>query len=233
MKFQNRGGDHEHGLLWIKSASIYGKGTNIDVEKFVDKYLSIDSLVLTKDLRTIQHHHHTISCRKHKNSNCRFNFPIPPLKTTKILEPIEFDTVKTKKNARLISDTINNVNYDEMDTFDKFLHAIGLKNDEYVHAIQFTLNCTTLLLQRKPTDTSTNSYPRHIPSMWIANTDSQFVLDSYATAMHCNSYMTKEDKTLTYTFKNIHENCLQTKSDIMNTINCLGKALVNMQQMHA
>ncbi len=28
IKFQNRGSDHDHGLLWIKDAPIYGINTN-------------------------------------------------------------------------------------------------------------------------------------------------------------------------------------------------------------
>ena len=42
-EFQNRGSEHDHGLIWIKSAPIYGTNTNGDVEKFVHKYLSTNS----------------------------------------------------------------------------------------------------------------------------------------------------------------------------------------------
>ena len=87
-EFQNQGSEHEHGLLWIKSAPIYGQNANIEVEQFVDNYLSTNSFLLSKELRGIQHHCHTKSCRKHAKSNCRFNFPIPPMKATKILEPL-------------------------------------------------------------------------------------------------------------------------------------------------
>lgn len=38
---------------------------------------------------------------------------------------------------------------------------------------------------------------------------------------------------LTRTFKNIRDNHVKTKSDILNTISSLGKALVNLQQMSA
>lgn len=112
-EFQNRGSENEHGLIWIKSAPIYGRNWNIDVENFVDKYLSTHSLILPKELRTIQNHCHIRTCRKHKNSKCRFNFPMPPMKTKKILEPLEFYNAKTKTNAKIIFDTINNVNYDQ------------------------------------------------------------------------------------------------------------------------
>ena len=120
-EFQNRGSEHEHGLLWIKSAPIYGQNANIEVEQFVDNYLSTNSFLLSKELRALQHHCHTKSCRKHAKSNCRFNFPIPPMKPTKILEPLEFDSDRTKTHAKLIFETINNTRYNENDTFDRLL----------------------------------------------------------------------------------------------------------------
>ena len=63
-EFQNRGSQHDHGLLWIKEAPVYGTNTNAEIEDFVDRYLSSDSRILANDLKTIQHHHHTRTCRK-------------------------------------------------------------------------------------------------------------------------------------------------------------------------
>ena len=45
--------------------------------------------------------------------------------------------------------------------------------------------------------------------------------------------MTKEDRTLTRTFKNIREDQVKAKYDILKTISSLGKAFVNLQQMSA
>ena len=141
--------------------------------------------------------------------------------------------IKQQKNAKLIFDTIKDVRYDETDTFDRFINSLGLTKVDYIHVIQCTLSRTTILLQRKPSDTWTNSFAQHIPATWIANTNSQFVLNSYVVAMYCSSYMTKEDRTLTLTFRSIRENHIKTKCDIMNTISSLRKALLNKQQMSA
>jgi hypothetical protein len=65
-KFKNRGSQHDHGLLWIKDAHIYGRNTNIEIENFVDRYLSTNSRILADVIKTIQHHHHTRNCRKKK-----------------------------------------------------------------------------------------------------------------------------------------------------------------------
>ena len=93
--------------------------------------------------------------------------------------------------------------YDDTYTFNHFLDDLGLTHEEYIHAISCTLNRAIVLLQRRPSDMWTNSFSRHIPKLWNANTDSQFILDSYATATYCTSYMKKFDKTMTSTFKRI------------------------------
>jgi hypothetical protein len=78
-----------------------------------------------------------------------------------------------------------------------------------------------------------NSFSRHIPKIRNANTNSQFIIDSYATIAYCSSYMIKFDKTMTSTFKRIREEHEKSNIDIMKTISRLGKALVNMQQSSA
>ena len=113
------------------------------------------------------------------------------MKKTRILKPLEYDSKKTKENAKLIFGTIQNSMYDSTYTFDDFLNDLGLTNDEYIHAIQCSLNRTTVLLERRPSETWTNSFSRHIANIWNENTYSQFVVDSFATTMYFSSYMKK------------------------------------------
>ena len=232
-EFQNRRSEHDHALLWVKDAPIYGKNADQEIEDFIDKYLTCDSTSIADSLRTLHHHHHTKSCRKRKKLHCRFNFPQPPMKKTRILKPLEYDNEKTKENANLIFGTIQNSKYDSTYTFDDFLKDLGLTNDEYIHAIQCSLNRTTVLLERRPSETWTNSFSRHVANIWNANIDSQFIVDSFATAMYCSSYMTKFDRTITSTFKRIREEHKKSDVSVIKTISNLGKALVNMQQMSA
>jgi hypothetical protein len=39
-EFHNRGNEHDHALLWIEGAPIYGADNNSDIEQFVDKYIT-------------------------------------------------------------------------------------------------------------------------------------------------------------------------------------------------
>ncbi len=45
-KFQNCGSKHDHGLLWIKNAPMYGVQINEKIEKFINMYISCDVSLL-------------------------------------------------------------------------------------------------------------------------------------------------------------------------------------------
>jgi hypothetical protein len=42
-KFLSCGSKHDHGLLWVANAPIYGLDSNNAIENFVDKYISCDN----------------------------------------------------------------------------------------------------------------------------------------------------------------------------------------------
>jgi hypothetical protein len=63
-EFQNRGNKHDHGLLWIKNAPMYGMHTNEEIEKFVDMYIFCDVLSSPNLLQNAQQHQHTHTCKK-------------------------------------------------------------------------------------------------------------------------------------------------------------------------
>jgi hypothetical protein len=57
-KFQNRGIEHDHGLLWIKDALIYGVDNNETIEQFVNKYVTLNNSLLPSHLQDSQMHKH-------------------------------------------------------------------------------------------------------------------------------------------------------------------------------
>ena len=93
-EFQSRGNEHDHALLWIKNAPVYGQSFEHSIVLFIDRYLSCDSSLLATDLVKIQTDHHTKNWRKNRHSGCRFNFPFPPMDETTILHPFESETNK-------------------------------------------------------------------------------------------------------------------------------------------
>ena len=89
VEFQQRGSPHIHGIFWIKNAPEYGKDCDEDIIKFVDSYVSCkaDSDDLS-NLVNLRRHKHSKTCKKRGHPICRFNFPLPPMPKTMILEPL-------------------------------------------------------------------------------------------------------------------------------------------------
>jgi hypothetical protein len=49
-KFQNRGSEHDHRIVWAANAPTYGSEFNKIIDFFVDKYITCDSDKLTPNL---------------------------------------------------------------------------------------------------------------------------------------------------------------------------------------
>ncbi len=70
---------HDHGLLWVANAPIYGLDSNNAIEDFVEKYISYDNNKLAPKFCEVQTHRHKKTCRKKNQPICRFNFPWLPI----------------------------------------------------------------------------------------------------------------------------------------------------------
>jgi hypothetical protein len=88
IEFQNCGSEHDHGLLWIKDAPIYGINTNEKIKLFVDKYISCNLSLLPITLQNAQQHQHTQTCKKKNHVVYRFHYPLPPTSKTTILKSL-------------------------------------------------------------------------------------------------------------------------------------------------
>jgi hypothetical protein len=69
-EFQNRGSEQEHGLFWIEDSPIYWKDNNLQIEKFLDKYITYNTDCLDLELAKVNRHYHTRSFKKWNNSHC-------------------------------------------------------------------------------------------------------------------------------------------------------------------
>ena len=159
VEFQQRGSPHIHGLFWIKNAPEYGRDCDEDIIKFVDSYISCkaDSDDLS-ELVNLQRHKHSKTCKKKGRAICRFNFPLPPMPRTMILEPLsESDLDENvadmlKEALGRIRSLLNSMNADETMNFVEFLEKLDLTEQQYIKAIRLSLKHSTLLLKRSPSD---------------------------------------------------------------------------------
>ena len=88
VEYQQRGSPHIHMLIWLENAPTFGEDSDCDVVSFIDKIITCEKLTENPDLLALvnrQVHRHSHTCRKKSKSVCRFNYPQPPMRSTKIL----------------------------------------------------------------------------------------------------------------------------------------------------
>ncbi|MCO5597546.1 hypothetical protein L7F22_051624 [Adiantum nelumboides] len=74
IEFQQQGSQHDHGLLWIKDAPIFGVSLDDEIVDFIDSPITTNKDALEESLRSVQLHSHRKTCKKRKTL-CRFGFP--------------------------------------------------------------------------------------------------------------------------------------------------------------
>ena len=91
MEFQQRGSPHIHALFWVNGAPQYEQNTNEEIIHFVDEYITCknDQSYEMRELVNLQTHRHAKTCKKGGHKICRFNFPLPPVPRSMILDPFK------------------------------------------------------------------------------------------------------------------------------------------------
>jgi len=74
-----------------------------------------------------------------------------------------------------------------------FLKEIGLTHEDYTLAIRSSLRRTTVFLKRSTNAIFVNAYNEKLLRAWRANMDIQFILDPFACAKYCVSYIRKSN----------------------------------------
>ncbi|CAB3993946.1 Hypothetical predicted protein [Paramuricea clavata] len=240
VEFQQRGSPHIHGLFWTKNAPEYGKDFDEDITNFVDSYVSCkaDSDDLT-ELVNLQRHKHSKTCKKRGNAVCRFNFPLPPMPRTMILEPLsETDLDENvadivKKALGQIRSLLASIKADETMTFDEFLKKLDLSEQQYLKAIRLSLKHNTLLLKRSPAEIRINCYNPNLLRTWKANMDIQYVLDPYACAVYILSYITKGQRGMSKLLRKACEEAKEGNKNIVNKVRHIGNKFLNAVEISA
>ena len=165
-EFQQRGNEHEHGLLWIQNAPVYGQNTNAEITSFVDCYISTYSTLLNENFVKVQTHCHTRTCKKHKQSRCRFNFPLPPIDTTMVLEPLENSPNCLIEKANQIYFVFEHSEYSKKISFASLLQELQIPRDEYIFLLHSLLTRPTWSLKRALPDIWINAFTKAIPVLW-------------------------------------------------------------------
>ena len=128
------------------------------VTNFIDKIISCkrpnDSPELLK-LVDRQIHRHSHTCRKKSKTECRFNYPEPPMRSTTILYPLDDDMQKNdikqhKETWKAVKKQLDDLKEGEDVTFDQLLLNLNVTEEDHTLGIISSLNCPTIFLKRQP-----------------------------------------------------------------------------------
>ena len=127
--------------------------------------------MLNENFVKVQTHCHTRTCKKHKQSRCRFNFPLPPIDTTMVLEPLENSPNCLIEKANQIYFVFEHSEYSKKMSFASLLQELQIPRDKYILLLRSLLTRPTLILKRAPANIWINAFAKAIPDLWQANID--------------------------------------------------------------
>lgn len=217
VEFQQRGSPHIHMLLWIENAPIYGEMTTKEIETFIDKHCKCSKNEEISELINYQTHRHARTCKKRGKNVCRFNFPLPPMPETKILEPLDDKEFEENTNVQQtylkIFEYLSDIKIGEDIAFEDFLKKLEMTFESYILAVRSSLKSAKVFLQRNVSEIRINSYNEVLLRAWEANIDVQFVLDGYACAAYIVSYISKSQRGMSNL---LHEACEEARNGNMS-----------------
>lgn len=156
VEFQNRGSPHIHMLVWTNDAPKYPDDDEQDIISYVDKYVTCS--LQTNDtqleqLIDLQVHTHSKTCKKGGKAVCRFGFPLPPLRSTMLLEPLDVDVDEYTKKFVTLQTRMNDFK-DSCDfSFETFLVDVAdMSEEEYIKCIRASPKGPKIFLKRNESE---------------------------------------------------------------------------------
>ena len=241
VEYQQRGSPHIHMLIWLEGAPVFGVDKDEDVVAYIDSIITCrkpDNNTELLDLVCRQTHRHSHTCRKQRGKICRFNYPQPPMRSTKILYPLEENTsptlVKSSKELwKKIKNTLNDLKEGKDISFDELLKEFEVSERQYILAIRSSLNCPTIFLKRSPNELRINNYNPTCLLAWRANMDIQYVLDVYACAMYIVSYISKAQKGMSELLRRAVAEAKEGNTNIKQQVRDIGNKFLNSVEISA
>uniref|UniRef100_A0A8D9E244 ATP-dependent DNA helicase n=1 Tax=Cacopsylla melanoneura TaxID=428564 RepID=A0A8D9E244_9HEMI len=239
-EFQARGSVHTHNLLYCNKSPVYDKDRPESVTEccdFIDKFV-VCTYDPTNPNMGFQRHKHTPTCskgRKNKKS-CRFNYPIPPMPRTTILEPLgkELTTETVKSNWIKIRNHINKYFDTNLEVpFEAMLTELDIAYEEYILAIRSSITRPKIFLKRTTLEVGINSYNPTILDILGSNMDIQFVLDPYSCASYMLNYVTKIDAGLSKLLREAATDVEEGYTSIRQRLRKVGNVFINSNVMGA
>jgi DNA replication protein DnaC len=205
IEMQSRGTAHFHSAIHVVGAPVLDRDSDEEVVQFIDKYIKcqipdeatepeLHNLVLNR-----QTHHHTTSCKKNKDANCRHGYAkMPSSKTCIARKP-------TEENSKEKIDWARGVLTKVMDAMEvtgtdisspDLLAEANVTAEDHEKACEITLKKTSIIMKRDPSETCINPYNPVILLALRSNMDIQYITDVWACVAYITSYMCKPERQM-------------------------------------
>ncbi len=241
VEYQQRGSPHIHMLIWLENAPQFQCDNDADVTAFIDKIITCEKPLNNPELSDLvnrQVHRHSHTCRKNRQTDCRFNYPQPPMRATMILQPLDEDMntnkVKELKHAwKSIKKYLDDAKEGFDITFDELLQELNVTEEKYLLAVQSSIKTATTFLKRSPNELRVNNYNPACLLAWRANMDIQFVLDVYACAVYIVNYISKGQKGMSELLREACNEARNGNSTIKQQVRDIGSKFINNVEISA
>ena len=238
VEYQQRGPPHIHMLMWLDGAPEFQVKSDAEVTGFIDNIITCQRPTDNPELLSLvnrQVHRHSHSCHKNTKAECRFNYPQPPMRQTKILYPLDTEIpqskVKIHKDTwKSIKKHLDDMNEGEDITFDQLLLDLSVTEENYLLAVSSSLNAATVFLKRNPNELRINNYNAACLSAWRANMGIQFVLDVYACAVYIVNYISKAQKGMSELLREAFTEARKGNSSAKQQVRDIGSKFETMSK---
>ncbi len=236
-EMQDRGWPHIHAMVWVEGAPPPDASDEEHI-KFVEKAISCELPDMDKDahlyeiITSVQRHsrNHSRSCFKNKESDCRFNYPLPIASSTYILRQNEPPLGMTKKEwQQKASYLVKNVKHFLTQTQDlekltvqDVLSACNTTEEEYKQALGAICKRDQVIFKRSPAESWVNFYNRDLLKFWNGNMDIQYIFNPYACAKYCLSYIAKAEREMGDLMRKAQQEARAGNVDAMAELRHLG-----------
>ena len=220
---------------YLKDAPEYGHDPNETVADYYDQIIScsLDVPQEHKQYIECQLHRHSKTCCVGNTHKCRFSFPVPPMSNTRILEPIECQSVEEeidlKQKLRKIKRHLNQYGMalHLETTFDEMLIELERTEDEDIKTVRTSLVRPKLFLKQRSCEIRINNYMKHCLQFWRTNHDIQPSLTPYAMVEYMLAYVTKAQKGMTAIMDKACKEAREGNMTLKESLRHMGNAFLN------
>ncbi|XP_066915086.1 uncharacterized protein [Clytia hemisphaerica] len=261
VEFQVRGSPHIHSFLWILNAPILSTETKTEYIEFIDKIIKVhlpsqeEDPDLFKLVKTYQLHRHSKTCRKYKNTPCRFFFGKFFSEKTIVSEPLpqelpheEKETILSLRKEVLskvrtyINDNLNPAkrnffnpdaeNYNPVPTIDEVLVELEIPKTDYEYALSVSDDDDFHIYLKRDTNACfVNNYFTEGLKAWQANLDIQPVFNYYKAATYMCAYLSKSEDEVSHAMTQAVQDAFENGGDKYEQMKSVAHAYVSKREV--